>query len=109
MNGPEAAKFEREHPLAHGGCGTYAIHEYGGTQLIVEIYVPAKNHISLIDIRQEVLTKNGLNRIYGTRIERLREKNLEKKLQVEVVDTSSRHDGYLTDKKAVIAMLDLNC
>jgi hypothetical protein len=104
----EAAQFERDNPLAKGGHGTYAIHEYGGVQLIVELRVRGKQPF-FVDIRQKVLELNQLERIGMSRIEILKQKNIDKALLISVVDTTSKYHGSLVDENQVIEQLDLHC
>ena len=104
----EAGKFEQENPLAKGGHGTYAIHEYGGTQLIVELNVPGKQPF-FVDVRPRVLNFNHLVRLEDSKIEILKRNNLGRRLEVLVVDTTSRYHGDLVDINSVIDKLDLLC
>lgn len=104
----ETTTFERENPLARGGHGTYAIHEYGGTQLIVELYVPGKQPF-FVNVRARVLEMNQLVRINDSKIEILKQNNRDKKLIVTIVDTISKYHGALVDENEAIIALNLIC
>lgn len=105
----DVGNFERENPLAKGGHGTYAIHEYGGTQMLVVLYVHEKRREFAVDIRQKVLELNQLVRIDNSKIEILVQNNRDKKLIVTVRDTTSKYHGFLVDESEVIAQLNLIC
>ncbi|MEI6647138.1 MAG: hypothetical protein WCP12_13965 [bacterium] len=100
----EAGKFEQENPLAKGGHGTYAIHEYGGTQLSVELNVPGKQPF-FVNVRPRVLEINHLKRLVDSQIEILKRNNVGRRLEVIVVDTTSRYHGDLVDIDSVINQL----
>lgn len=104
----ETATFERENPLANGGHGTYATHEYGGTQLIVELSVNGKQPF-FVNVRSRVLELNQLVRIDDSKIEILKQNNRAKKLIVTVVDTTSKYHGALVDENEAIIALNLIC
>jgi len=104
----ETATFEREHPCACGGHGTYITHEYGGTKLLVELFVRGKEPL-FVNVRSRVLELNQLVRIDDSKIEILKRNNVDRKFEITVKDTTSKYHGALVNICEVIEQLDLHC
>jgi hypothetical protein len=104
----ETATFELEHPWACGGHGTYITHEYGGTKLLVELFVRGKEPL-FVNVRSRVLELNQLVRIDDSKIEILKRNNVNRKFDITVRDTTSKYHGALVDDHEVIAQLNLIC